>query len=161
MPIITIGSQVINFPNSSASPDWSPAIIQFAKAVSQILNTVSGAFDVPNQTFTIDIYNPGTNIDIPALAFPITQVRAASVNYSVFRQTSTTTAYETGIILAVYNPSNPPGSAWEFNIQRVGDAQITFNILDSGQVQFTTQTLTGINHVGKISFVASSLLKTN
>jgi hypothetical protein len=158
MPLIVINGQPIQFPDDGASPDWAPAIIQFAEAVEAVLNSVAGTFDVPNQTFDISSYNPGTNINIPALNFPIADVQAANVTYSVYRNTSLNTAEETGTMYINYNPNGTPGSLWELSIDKEGNGDITFNILDSGQMQFTTTTLTGLNHTGSIAFSARSLL---
>lgn len=157
---LVIAGQVINFPSSAESPDWSPAIIQFAQAVTAALSSAVGPYDVPPQTQNIDASNPGTNVNITSLSFPISQVRSAFIYYAVYRTTSTTTAYEAGTLNIVYNPSNPIGMKWEIGQERVGDAQIVFNVTDTGQVQFSTALLGGINHTGRISFNAHSLLQT-
>lgn len=150
MPTITIGGTIIDFPNSGADPDWSPAVIAFAEAVEMALAGIAGPFDVAPQTIDIDIYNPGSNIDVPFLSFSTTQVRGAFIRYVVYRNTSTTTVVEEGNILLVYNPAGPIGNKWQISPDRVGDASITFSITDNGQVKFTTTTLSGINHNGKI-----------
>lgn len=160
MPIITIQNTPINFPDTSASPNWAPAVIQFAQLVEAALNTVSSGFDIPPQVFNIDSYNPGSNIDIINLAFPVSNVRSFIVYYAVYRTTSINIAYEAGSITAVYNPGNSPGYKWEFNQHRVGDGKITFNVDDDGQVTFTTDALSGANHAGSISFNAKALTQT-
>ena len=159
MPIVTIGSTIINFPNSGTSPNWAPAVIDFAVAVENALAGVVGPFDVSPQTLIIDTYNPGTNINIPNLSFSTTVVRGAFIRYTVFRSTSMTSAYEIGELKIVYNPSGPVNNKWEVGRQYVGDGSITFNVTDTGQVQFTTTTLSGINHTGQLSYSAVALLQ--
>lgn len=162
MPQLIINSQVIDFPDSSESPNWAPAIIQFAEAVEQALAIAIGTYDVAPQAFTIDPYNPGTNIDIPNLSFPISNVRAVFIRYSVYRTTDSNTAYEAGDVIAMYNPSNPVTQKWALSVgnKTGGDGQLTFNVTDNGQFQLTTTALAGSNHAGKLVFDARSLEQT-
>lgn len=161
MPSITIGGTVIDFPDTGASPDWSPAIIQFAQAVELALAGLVGPYDVGPQSFNIDAYNPGTNISIPFLTFSTSEVRGAFIRYTVYRNTSTTTLSEIGNILIIYNPTNPTSNKWEISRETVsGSAQISFSITDTGQIQFTTQTLSGIDHNGLIRASAQAFEQT-
>ncbi len=160
MPDITIQGTVIQFPNTSASPNWAPAIIQFAQAVEGALSGIVGSFDVAPQAMNIDAYNPGTDIQINSLNFPTSDVRAAFIRYSVFRTTDTNTAYEAGELLICYSPSNPVNNKWDVAQRRLGDGLITFNVSDTGQFSFTTTTLAGSSHTGLITFSANSILQS-
>lgn len=156
---LTIGSTVIDFPSSGASPDWSPAVIQFAEAVQNALSGVVGPFDVSPQTFIIDQYNPGTNVSIPNLAFPTSSVRGAEIVYTVYRNTSSVTLAEKGSIQIVYNPTNSVGHKWQITRQYTGDSKTLFTITDNGQVQMTNTTIAGTGHNGKIFFSAKAELQ--
>lgn len=157
--IITISGTPINFPSSGESPNWAPAVIQFAQLVAQALSGLIGPFDVAPQTLDISGNNPGTNVSIPNLAFSTVSVRAAFIRYAVYRNTTSTTVVEQGNILVAYNPTNPTGNLWEINQDKIGDAQISFSITDTGQVEFTTSTLAGSNHVGSIFYSAQAMLQ--
>ncbi len=158
---LIFGSTPVEIPVSSEAPDWSQGVTQAFEAIADTLATVAGQFDVAAQSITIDSSNPGVpNTDIPALSFPVTNVRAVNISYAVFRSTSSTTAYETGTILAVYSPSNGIGEKWEVSQDLIGDGKISFNITDLGQVQFTCQTLAGTSHVGKIIFSGKAILQS-
>ena len=158
---LTFGSTVVEVPTSADSPNWATGVTAAFDAISETLATVSGAFDVPAQSQAIDSSNPGTpNTDVQALTFPVSNVRAVNISYAVFRTTSTTTAYETGSILAIYSPSNPIGSKWEMSQDRVGDGQITFNFTDLGQVQYTCGVIAGAGHTGKIILSAKAILQS-
>lgn len=157
---ITITGTPISFPSSAESPNWAPGIIEFAQAVEIALNSVLGAFDVPPQIQVIDAHNPGTNVDIANLSFPIANVTGAFVRYSLIRTTSTDTAYEAGNLIVTYNPNGGVGEKWEISRDYVGDGKISFAISDSGQISFTTTTMAGINHVGKLSYTAQALSQT-
>lgn len=63
-------------------------------------------------------------------------------------------------MIVVYNPNGTVGSLWELINYHSGNGDILFNILDTGQVQYTTTSLSGPNHAGIISFSAQSLLQS-
>lgn len=155
---INIQGTIIQFPESAASPNYAPAIIQFAQAVAAALSSFVGPFDIAPQTLAIDAYNPGTNIDIPLLVFPPTAVRGALISYTVFRQTTTVTVSEVGEIMIVYNDTLPIGNKWQLNVMREGDASTTISITDIGQMQFSTALLGGLNHIGTFSYQAKAIL---
>jgi len=157
MPTIIIQGTPIEFPDSDQSPNWAPAVIQFAQAVESALSIAVGTFDVSPQVMNIDAYNPGTNVNINNLSFSTTQVRGAFIQYTVYRNTSTTTVVEGGTIEIAYNPDGPVNNKWEISRVRTGDASITFSITDVGQMQFSTSTLGGIDHVGRLSYEAKAL----
>lgn len=156
---ITIQGTPITFPSAGGSPQWAEAVDKFAQAVEGALNSVVGAFDVAPQALIIDAYNPGTNINIAALSFPTASVRSAFIRYAVFRSTNSTSVYESGELEIVYNPNGPTNNKWEIAQKLVGDGQILFNVTDTGQVQFSTTSISGGSHVGKLTFVAQAVLQ--
>lgn len=166
MPVITIKGTNITLPNSSASPNWSPAIIEAFQALADAVNVFTGSFDVAPQTKNIDIYNSSSNIDIDNLVFPPTDVRAVTVFYTVYRKTDESVpaagdameVAESGSLECVYNNSRPSNQKWEIGRMGESDAFINFNMTDLGQIQFTTTALTGINHTGIIAYRALSIL---
>lgn len=159
MPVITINQQIIEFPESGASPDWAPAIIQFAQAVEQALAVAIGTYDVAPQTFDISSYNSATDVDIPNLSFPTDAVRAVFIRYSVYRTTDSETAYEAGDMIAMYNPGNPISQKWALSRGNItgGGGKITFKVSDNGQFKFDSEPLSGSDHNGRIIFDARSL----
>lgn len=147
--IITIQGTPIEFPSSGESPNWAPAVIEFAQATEQALLSAVGPYDIAPQVFNL-ISDVNTNLDISNLNFPTAVVRAGYINYSVIRIGSSTVS-EAGQIVVVYD-----GSTWTLTRDYVGDANCTFNITSTGQVQITTPTLAGYSS-GKISFSAQAL----
>lgn len=160
MPVIQIGTTVIQFPDSGTSPNWAQPIIDFATAVQNTLSGLAGPADVFPQIFTIDNFNPGTAVNIPNLTFSTTIVRAAFIRYTVYRTTSSTNANEAGVLIITYNPANPTGNKWEYDRNYVGNGQITFTVTDTGQVQLNTIALAGLNHTGVITYAAQALLQS-
>jgi hypothetical protein len=154
MPQIIIQDTVIDFPDSSQSPNWAEGIIKFAETVEMALSAVVNTGDVSPQIFVIDAYNAPADVVIPNLAFSTTTVRSAEIRYSVYRTTSLTHAIETGVIQVVYDNST---SSWILSRERTGDGQISFDITTSGQVRFNPTALAGTGHTGTLVFAASTL----
>lgn len=157
---IIIQNKVIEFPESGASPNWAPAVIAFAQAVEAALASVVGGFDVAPQVQNIDASNPATDVDITNLNFPPVSVRSATIFYAVNRATDSAMAVEGGNLNIVYNANNPANNKWELAQYKTGEGFITFSITDTGQFQYTTQTLAGANHTGNITFRAVAVLNT-
>ena len=147
--IITIQGTPIEFPSSGESPNWAPAVIEFAQAVENAILSAVGPYDIAPQVFNL-VSDVNTNTDITDLNFPTSAVRAGYINYSVIRIGSSTVS-EAGQITVVYD-----GSDWTLTRDYVGDADCTFNITTTGQVQITTPTLAGYSS-GKVSFSAQTL----
>lgn len=166
MPTIIIKGTPIEFPSSGASPNWAPAVIEAVEALADAVNAVTATYDVPPQVQNIDANNSSSNVNINNLNFPASDVRAATVYYSVNRITEDSgppdgqEVVEAGTLEINYNGSRPVSMKWELIRTGGGDALIDFNITDLGQIQFSTQPLTGINHTGLISFRALAILNT-
>lgn len=166
MSRILIKGTPIDLPNSAASPDWSPAILEAFQALADAVNVFTGTFDVAPQAKNIDIYNSSSNIDIDNLVFPPSDVRSVTIFYSVYRKTLESAPAagdnqelaEGGTLELVYNNTRPSNQKWEVGRMGEGDALIDFNVTDLGQVQFSTTALTGITHTGTVSYRALSIL---
>ena len=164
MSKITIKGTTIVLPTSGSSPNWAPAIIESIEALADAINSVSATYDVPPQAQNIDLNNPATNLDLNNLSFPSADVRAATIYYTVYRKTANSgpsdgqELTEAGTLEINYNASNPSFQKWEIVRVFQGEGQITFSITDLGQIQFSTNTLPGINHTGIVSYRAISIL---
>jgi hypothetical protein len=156
---ITVNSTIVNFPSSGDSPNWAPAVIQFAQLVAAALAFTVGAFDIPPQTYVMTS-NVNTNVNLPNLSFPTTQVQGSIIAFSVSRTTNSVTLSETGEIFINYNSSFPVGEKWETSVDYVGGAQITFNVTDTGQVQFSTTLIAGTGYQGSITYQAKAILNS-
>lgn len=151
---INIKGTPIEFPSTGESPNWAPALIEFAQAVEEAFNSAIGPYDVPAQVFTITSEINPTPLNITGLAFPTTVVRAAFINYSIVRE-GTTTLKEVGKIFALYD-----GSDWTLTREYTGDLAVSdFDCDSAGQFFITTTALSGYTS-GSISFSAKALSQT-
>lgn len=164
MPVIVIKGTKLAIPNSAQAANWSPAIIEAFQAIADAVNTFSGSFDVAPQTQAVDGFNPGSNISLDNLVFPPSEVRSATIYYTIYRKTTDSgppdglELTEAGTLEIVYNNSRPSSQKWEIGRIGEGDAKVEFSVTDLGQVEFSTEAISGINHTGIISYRAISIL---
>lgn len=156
--VVTIQGTEIEFPTPGESPNWAPAVLEFAQAVEDALQAAIGDFDVFPQTFILTS-NANSNLDIPNLNFPIDEVRSAFITYSVYRSTATNSSFDSGEMVVIYDSLN---TTWY--LQREADSNsdtdIMFNITSAGQIQITTTSLSGTGYSGRIAFSAQALTQT-
>lgn len=154
---INIQGTLIDFPSSGQSPNWAPAVIEFAQAVEEALSGVVGPYDVPPQV--IDIQNGVTNQNILALSFAPSVVRSAQIRYSIYRQNNDPyNEAETGNMLVTYDGSN-----WTIErdfMSNQPSPSVTFDILNTGQIRYTSTLKNAAGYSGKLSFAAQALEQT-
>jgi hypothetical protein len=154
---ITINGTVVSLPDSAASPNWAPAILQAFTLIETALAGLSGSFDVSPQVLDISAFNTATDENVTGLSFSTSNVRSAVITYYVYRTTNSTNASESGQIFIDYNASRSSNEKWSISREAIGDGSITFGITDAGQVTFTTTALSGASHEGYIGFFAKTL----
>lgn len=161
MPItLTVNNIPFEYPVSGDSPGWGQAATDWATQVTIALQNLQGLTDIPEKTFTIS-NNVTSPTNIVGLSFNTGLVRAAVVNYSVYRTStvglSTTDLAESGEFTIVYQNLAAPGAKWNI-IQGpvVGSAGVSFSITDAGQFQYQSSNLSGTT-TGVIHFRAKSL----
>jgi len=119
MPRITIGSTVIDFPNTGSDSTWSPAVIQFAEEVADQLSGLAGAFDVNPKVQTLD-NDANVNLAISSANFPGTSVRSFIFTYGLYRTNGVDNLAESGTVTGVFNTGD---SSWELQHEFVGPRQ--------------------------------------
>lgn len=159
VPII-INGVTVAFPSSGQDANWSSAVIQAIQLIAEALNISAGPFDIPPQNYVMTS-NVNSNVDIPNLSFPVTDVSGAIVFYTVGRHTDTTVLSQTGFLLLNYDSSRATNSKWQVTDQYTNSgAQIVFSMTDVGQVQFSTTSISGPNFAGHIQFRALAVLNS-
>jgi hypothetical protein len=157
MPQIIIQGTPINFPNDGASPDWSPAIIQFAESVATALSNVVGTYDVSPQQFILTNIPNDVSTSVPNLSFSPDVVNGAIVTYSIQRITSSVTVSETGMLTCDYNPTNTPGELWQLVRESDGNSNVTFTMSDEGQISITLSALAGTPGPSFVSYYGKAI----
>lgn len=159
MPILlTIQGNTYEYPVPNEDPNWSGDATDWAEAVTDALSTLLGTGDILNSSVNIS-NNASSATDITGLIFDPGQVRAANITFSVYRESdSTTSGYsETGTIYITYDNNAATNSKWILNKVGVGDSGMNFTILDTGQVQYTSNDIGSAGYSGVMKFSAKSL----
>ena len=164
---IQIKDTIIDFPVSGESPNWAPEVVRAIQELANAVNSISSSYDISPQYLIIDQYSSANNVEIENLKFSSTNILSAQIFYAVKRQTEDEPlnpgeyVSEEGVLEIIYNQDNPIGNKWEMARTFVGNAKISFDISDLGQITFSTTALSGgINHTGIISFRALSILNS-
>lgn len=159
---IVVNSIPIEYPAPGDSPGWGEAATQFAVEVAEVLNDLNNPNDILETTFNV-ANNVSVFTNISGLSFSTGQVRAASIDFSVNRESDTNPSgnSEIGLMQLVYDDNAAPGSKWLMAIgASSGVSGITFNITDAGQVQYKSSDIGSTNYSGQIRFRAKTILST-
>ena len=150
---LTVGSCTFQYPEQGTKAGWGEEATCWAVAVTNRLNTISGANDIDLTTVCIvNNQSVAANVGTGActLSFSASAVRSFEATYTVIRtDCCCAITTETGIMTGVYN-----GSAWAFNVEQVGCAAVCFTITCAGQIQYFTDACGG---AGTIKFKASTI----
>lgn len=158
---INIQGTIIEFPSSGQSPNWAPAVIEFAQAVELALSASVGPYDVSPQV--IDIVNTGVATPITALSFPSSVVRSVNVRYAIYRKTDTPSSQqvEAGNLTIVFDSAT---STWSIERDFTGNMDVipvSFAVNQvTNTIEYTATPLAGTNYTGKLSFAAQALLQS-
>lgn len=152
---ITIQGNVIDFPTSGSSPNWAPAVTEFAQSVETALLAAVGPYDIAPQT--LDIPNSLPNFtDLVGISFPSTVVRSFTITYTIYRSATLPSVglAESGTIVGVYDDL---ATNWILQREFIGDdASVEFDIENAlaGQLRYKS-TISG--YPGKITLSAKTL----
>lgn len=155
---LTIAGNTFLFPEKGQDPDWSEDASAWAKAITDAVNTLLGTGDILNSTVTIAT-NISTATNINGMIFDPGTIRAANVNYAIYRKDINDTYgfSETGTLSLTYDNNAPATTKWTLGQSSVGNSGVSFSVLDSGQVQYTSTNLSGTSYVGILKFNAKTL----
>jgi len=160
MPVtLTVNNIPFEYPVSGDSPGWGAGATDWAIEVTDVLGGLVGPNDLIQTTVTI-ANNQTIPRNIVGLSLNTGQVRSAIIEYSVYRTSTATPSgdSESGTMVATYDNLAGTGSKWSLIITDInGYAGINFTILDSGQIQYTTNDINSIGYSGNMHFRARAL----
>ena len=92
--------------------------------------------------------NQGSPANITGLSFDKTSVKTAHVKFDIFRRTDSSHVIETGDLFIVHNTET---DLWEIQwASHHDDSGVIFSITSAGQVQYTSDNISGANYTGTI-----------
>lgn len=141
---VQIGSNVYTIPEEGDNPGWGEDLTAYLEGIADALANVQGPNDILITSAPLT-NNQSTFANIAGLQFNTAQVQAIEVKYLIIRvyDAGVSTVTESGTITGNYD-----GSTFFASTQHVGDAGITFDITNTGQVQYKSSDLT--SHVSSV-----------
>ena len=141
---VQIGSNVYTIPEEGENPGWGEDLTAYLEGIADALANVQGPNDILITSASLN-NNQSTFANVAGLQFNTAQVQAIEVKYLVIREydAGATTVVESGTITGNYD-----GSTFFITTNHIGDAGMTFDITNTGQVQYKTTDLT--NHVSSV-----------
>lgn len=162
--LFTEGNPSLGIPATEVSDDWLNDTVQeeLVRVVetdagltlnkldntqlSQALNIIIGLGGTSQLSFAV-ANNVGP-LDVTSLVFNSVNVKAAHMHFDLERRTDSQDVNETGELRVSFNNET---STWALDIQSsLDDAGVVFSIDGSGQVQYTSDDLTGTNYSGTL-----------
>ena len=163
MPVtLTVNNIPYEYPVPGDSPGWGQPATDWATEVTLVLNELLGSTDIVQTPFAI-ANNITSSTSVVGLSFNTGLVRAAFINYSIYRTYTASgpvasDVAEAGQMIAVYDNLAATGSKWSLTIGPVnGNSGVTFTITDSGQIQYTSTSLGISGGTGVMRFSARTL----
>lgn len=145
---LTVNGDVFNYPESGERKGWGEDATDWAEAVTDVVNSVTGTGFIPETTITIND-NVSVFTNILGANFNSSVTRSFKLTYAVRRTNGATPIAETGTIEGVFGDSD-----WDFSIQRTGDAGMEFTLTSGGQIQYKSTSVGG-TYSGDITFYAN------
>lgn len=144
---LIVGGTPFQYPETG-NENWGEEATDWAEAVTDLLGSLIPAGFIGETTVSIgDNVTSFTNVT--GAVFDFTISRSFTMNYVVTRNNGMVTIAEKGIIEGVWN-----GSDWEYSINRVGDAGMTFEVTSAGQVRYMSSSMAG-TYTGSMTFFAN------
>lgn len=151
---LTVNGTTFAYPENGEEPGWGESATAWAEEVTTVLASVLGTNDIVQTSFNI-ANNVGAATNITGLVFNTAAVRAAIIEYSLYRVTDSNEVAESGLLNVVYKTN---AAVWELSQISVGDSQVTFSVTNTGQFQYTSTNLAGTNYSGLMKFRARTVL---
>jgi len=160
MALLQVGNQYFNYPDPGTEAGWGEDATGWAEAVTNALTALIAPGDILPTSLVIQD-GQSTAADVTGLFFNSNTIRAANIDYAVYRVSSSTNpgVAESGRLMIDLNDTAPTGSKWSLIQIKNGDAGVTFSVTDGGQIQYTSTTIGLTGYTGVIDFSAKTLSK--
>jgi hypothetical protein len=156
---LTVNNQPFETPIDGDPPGWGEQTSEWMAAVTDTLDELQGANDIPQTSFTVQ-NDISSAENVTGLSFNTGQVRSASIAYSVYRVSTAAPSgnSESGTMEIIYDNAAGAGSKWQMSVFGIaGNSGVSFTITDLGQVQYTSTDIDSVGYSGTMRFAAKSL----
>lgn len=157
---LTVNGTPYSYPTSGDEPGWGESATGWAEEVTDVLDSLLSADDIIRTSFTI-ANNVTSDTDVVGLNFNTATVRSAVIEYNIYRTSTSTTSgnAESGLMTLVYDNNASSGNKWSLSVGNLaGNAGVTFNITDAGQVQYQSTDIGATGYSGTMIFRSKTLV---
>jgi hypothetical protein len=161
VPATVVGAQEMNNIQeeiANAVEGAGLTVDQTGVTENQLVNAILLLIQGGGTQTTFAIANNTGPSDVTGLVFDKVNVRGARVLFHLERRTDTQNVAEIGELYPIYNPES---DTWDIGASSHGDdAGVAFTITAAGQIQYTSDDLTGASYTGNIRFTSITTLAT-
>jgi hypothetical protein len=150
---LVVNNIPFDYPEQGEQAPWGEAATGWAQEVTTVLNAISGPYDILETSANI-VNNQTSYAPIPGFFFDPANVRSFEVSGNIYRTDGATDKIESFIICGLNL-----GSSWSFTQEGMGDAEVTFDIDPTGQVNYISSNFVGQTS-GLIKFKGFAVRKT-
>lgn len=158
--LFTEGNPALGIPATVVTDDWANDVqeelcnlvedqgITLVKGTQdQVLTAIKSLISFGGDSqISQSLSNNAGPLDVTGLIFDKTDIKSAHVAVDIERYTDTQNVQESGWIYAYHDTQD---DTWRIALDSVGDdAGVVFSITAAGQIQYTTDDLTGTNYAG-------------
>ncbi len=152
---LVVNNKTFEYPDVGEEPGWGEDATAWAEEVTSVLETLFGTNDIPNTSFTIT-NNQSSATNLTGLLFNTAAVRAATIEYAIYRTTNSNELAESGEIYIVYKNT---AATWELTQTKNDNAGVNLSITNTGQFQYTSSNVSGTSYSGSIRFRAKTIIQ--
>lgn len=160
--LFTEGNPALGIPATVVTDDWANDVqeeivnviedqgITLVKGTQdQLLSAIKSLIGFGGDSqLNVSLANDTGPFNVTGLSFNKANVKSAVVPYNIERKTDTQNVQETGHLYIAHDSAD---DIWRLSVQSgLDDAGVTFSITSGGQVQATTDDLTGTSYSGNL-----------
>lgn len=156
---VTLQGTTYDIPKNATNPSWGEQLNDYLRALGVAFSTLVGPADIAETVAGI-VNNQGTDTNIIGLSFDVATVRAAVVEYAIFRTTDSAVKKEQGVLQFLYDDAASTGFKWTITRDSNSDAGVTIEVTDAGQAVYQSDSMAGANYSGVMVYRARGILQS-
>lgn len=149
---LVINNETYTFPDNRDSAGWGTDVTAWSVAVTDTLNRIIPSGDIISSSALIN--NGASATPITDLFFDPTLVRGIIIEFTIYRVTTGAGAQEKVETGTAYISYKPVAATFDFSVVGSSGSGVTLSIDNTGQVKYTSDSMTGSSYSGKINFRA-------
>jgi hypothetical protein len=153
---LIVNNVPFDYPEQGEQQPWGESATNWASEVTKVLASLKSSSDILETSAAIN-NNQSTQESIQGLFFDSLTVRSFIINGNITRTTDAVQQYEEFQLRGLYRG---PVLGWTLQQESLSNSGVVFSITSSGQLQYTSTSISGVNYSGVIKFKAIAIAQT-